>query len=36
MGPELLPAEVERLVRPFSVTAAFTLRLGYREYVAER
>ena len=35
-GPGLLPAEVERLLRPFEVTHAFTLRLGYREYVAVR
>jgi hypothetical protein len=35
-GPELLPAEVGRLLRPFEVTHAFTLRLGYREYVAVR
>jgi hypothetical protein len=35
-GPELLPAEVERLVRPFQVIQAFTLRPAYREYVAER
>jgi hypothetical protein len=35
-GPELLPAEVERLLRPFEVTHAFTLRLGYREYVGVR
>ena len=35
-GPELLPAELERLLRPFEVSHAFTLRLGYREYVAVR
>jgi hypothetical protein len=35
-GPELLPAEAERLLRPFEVTHAFTLRMGYREYVAVR
>ena len=35
-GPELLPAEVERLLMPFEVTHAFTLRLGYREYVAAK
>jgi hypothetical protein len=35
-GPELLPAEVERLVRPFQVIHAFTLRPAYREYVAVR
>lgn len=32
--PQLLPAEVERLLRPFQVIHAFTLRLGLREYVA--
>lgn len=32
--PQLLPAEVERLLRPFQVMHAFTLRLGLREYVA--
>lgn len=30
----LLPAEVERLLRPFEVTRAYTLRMGLREYVA--
>jgi len=30
----LLPAEVERLVRPFVISRAFTLRSGMREYVA--
>jgi hypothetical protein len=34
--PQLLPAEVERLLRPFQVVQAFTLRLGYREYVLVR
>jgi hypothetical protein len=33
-GPELLPAEVERLLIPFRVVHAFTLRHGWREYVA--
>jgi hypothetical protein len=33
-GQELLPAEVERLLRPFRVVHAFTLRHGWREYVA--
>lgn len=32
----LLPAEVERLLSPFEVMRAFTLRLGWREYVAVR
>lgn len=32
----LLPAEVERLLRPFEVVRAFTLRSGMREYVARR
>jgi len=34
--PQLLPAEVERLLAPFRVVHAFTLRLGLREYVAVR
>ena len=34
--PQLLPAEVERLLVPFRVVHAFTLRLGLREYVAVR
>lgn len=33
---ELLPAEVERLLMPFQVRHAFTLRLGLREYVGVR
>jgi len=32
--PPLLPAEVERLLVPFQVAHAFTLRGGWREYVA--
>ena len=32
--PQLLPAQVERLLAPFEVVRAFTLRLGLREYVA--
>jgi hypothetical protein len=32
----LLPAEVSRLLAPFEVAHAFTLRLGWREYVAHR
>jgi len=34
--PQLLPAEVERLLAPFRVVHGFTLRLGLREYVAVR
>jgi hypothetical protein len=34
--PQLLPAEVERLLEPFRVVSAFTLRLGLREYVGVR
>ncbi len=33
-GRQLLPAEVERLLAPFEVVHAFTLRVGLREYVA--
>lgn len=33
-GREILPAEVERLLAPFEVDHAFTLRVGLREYVA--
>lgn len=36
MGPLLLPAEVERLIAPFEVVHAFTLRGGLREYVGFR
>lgn len=32
--PPLLPAEVERILAPFQVAHAFTLRGGLREYVA--
>jgi hypothetical protein len=32
--PALLPAPVERLLRPFTIMHAFTLRSGLREYVA--
>ena len=35
-GHRLLPAEVERLVAPWEVVRAFTLRVGLREYVAVR
>jgi hypothetical protein len=34
--PRLLPADVERLLAPFQVTRAFTLKAGLREYVAVR
>ena len=34
--PRLLPAEVARLLAPFRVLHAFTLRNGLREYVAAR
>ncbi|MCK5651330.1 MAG: hypothetical protein KAJ42_08135 [Gemmatimonadetes bacterium] len=34
--PQLLPAEVERLLAPFRVMHGFTLKLGLREYVAVR
>ena len=34
--PQLLPAEVKRLLPPFRVEHAFTLRLGQREYMAIR
>ena len=32
--PQLLPAEVERLLMPFRVSQGFWLRQGWREYVA--
>lgn len=32
--PQLLPAEVERILEPFEVLRAFTVRLGFREYLA--
>lgn len=35
-GPQLLPAQVERLLSPFEVTHAFSLRVGVREYVARK
>lgn len=35
-GKQLLPAEVKRLLQPFEVIHAFTLRDGHREYVAVR
>jgi len=34
--PQLLPAEVERLLEPFRVVRGFTLRHGLREYLAIR
>lgn len=34
--PQLLPAAVERLLEPFRVVSAFTLRQGLREYVGLR
>jgi len=35
-GSKLLPAEVKRLLEPFAVVQAFTLREGHREYVSVR
>jgi hypothetical protein len=35
-GPRLLPAEVAKLLAPFRVAHAFSLRSGLREYVAVR
>jgi hypothetical protein len=34
--PRLHPAEVERILEPFRVTRAFTLKVGFREFVAIR
>lgn len=34
--PVLLPAQAERMLEPFKVTHAFSLRVGAREYVAAR
>jgi hypothetical protein len=34
--PQLLPAHVERTLKPFEVQHAFTLRQGLREYVAAK
>lgn len=34
--PPILPAEMERLVEPFQVARAFTLKGGLREYMAVR
>ena len=36
MASQLLPAHVERLLKPFEVVHAFALRAGRREYVARR
>lgn len=33
---QLLPAQLERLLVPFEVVHAFTLRVGFREYMAEK
>lgn len=35
-GPQLLPAHVEKLLAPWVVSHAFTLRVGKREYVARK
>lgn len=35
-GPPLLPRQVERLLAPFEVVTAVSLRAGFREYVARR
>jgi hypothetical protein len=35
-GPRLLPAEVAKVLAPFRVAHAFTLKSGLREYVAVR
>jgi hypothetical protein len=34
--PQLLPAQAERLLSPFEVDQAFSLRVGVREYVATK
>lgn len=34
--PSLLPSQVERLLRPFEIVRAFTLKGGLREYLAVR
>jgi len=34
--PQLLPAHVERLLAPFEVVHAYSLRIGLREYVAQK
>jgi hypothetical protein len=35
-GPQLLPAQVEKLLSPWTVSQAFSLRSGVREYVAKK
>ena len=35
-NPQLLPAHVERVLAPFEVVHAFSLRVGLREYVAQK
>jgi len=35
-GPPLLPAQATRVLEPFRVVRAFTLRIGAREYLAAR
>ena len=35
-SPELLPARVEKLLTPFQVVRAVSLRIGMREYVARK
>lgn len=35
-GPQLLPAQVEKLLSPWKVSQAFSLRVGMREYVAKK
>lgn len=35
-GPQLLPAQVEKLLFPWKVSQAFSLRVGMREYVAKK
>lgn len=34
--PQILPAQVERLLAPFEIIHAFSLRVGLREYVAQK
>lgn len=35
-GPQLLPAQVEKLLLPWTISQAFSLRVGMREYVAKK
>jgi hypothetical protein len=35
-GPQLLPAHVEKILSPWVVSHAFSLRVGKREYVARK